>query len=371
MMTRKSKPAYLYLHVPFCHSICAYCDFCHLVYRHETAEEWLEALQKEIVLKGISKELKTVYIGGGTPSCLTAEELDRLLGLLDPYTGQVQEYTIEINPETMNTEKAEILKKHHVNRASVGFQSSDPSLLKLMGRHHDLKQMEETVGLLRMVGIHNISLDLMYSLPGQNMEMLKQSLKDALNLHPSHLSLYSLTIEENTVFGKRGYHHLDDDTEADMYEYICRTLPLKGYHQYEVSNFALNGYESVHNSAYWNYRDFYGIGMGASGKEGYLRYDNTWSLKEYLQNPLKRSEIHLSEKEAMFEMLMMGIRFKKGMDLSLFEETFHRSFEKVYGQKAEALIQRGLIEYQNNHIRCTDTGYEIMNSILVEFMDDE
>lgn len=370
-MTQRNKPAYLYLHVPFCHTICAYCDFCHLVYSQTNAEKWLQALEKEIADKNIRHDLKTIYIGGGTPSCLSAKELNHLLCLLDPYASSVREYTIEINPETLDEEKAEILEAHHVNRASIGFQSSDPSLLKLMGRHHDLKMIAETMHLLRKHGIENISLDLMYSLPTQTMDMLKQSLQDALSLKPEHLSLYSLTIEENTAFGKKGYHHLDDDTEADMYEFICHVLPAYGFHQYEVSNFAQTGYESIHNSAYWNYRDFYGIGMGASGKEGFLRYDNTRSLKEYLSDPLRRTEIPLSEKDAMFEMLMMGIRFRKGMDLTLFEETFHNSFAEIYGKKAESLIQKGLIEYRDHHIRCTDRGYEIMNSVLVEFMDDE
>lgn len=370
-MNRRNKPAYLYLHVPFCHTICAYCDFCHLVYSHENAEKWLDALQQEMRVREISTNLKTIYIGGGTPSCLSAKELERLLKMLDPYAGNVQEYTIEINPETLDEEKAGILAAHHVNRASLGFQSSDPGLLKLMGRHHDLKMLTHTMDLLRKNGIENISLDLMYSLPGQTMAILEQSLQDALSLHPTHLSLYSLTIEENTVFGKKGYRHLDDDTEADMYEFICRILPEYGFHQYEVSNFARDGYESQHNSAYWNYRDFYGVGMGASGKEGLLRYDNTRRLQAYLKNPLERNEIHLSEKDAMFEMLMMGIRFKKGMDLSLFEDTFHHSFQEIYGSRAEPLIEKGLVEYRDDHIRCTDRGYEIMNSILVEFMDEE
>lgn len=371
MMIQRNKPEYLYLHVPFCRTICAYCDFCHLVYSQKTAEKWLDTLAEEISLKEISPDLRTVYIGGGTPSCLDAFMLNRLLDLLDPYTHHVQEYTMEINPETVDEEKVRIMADHHVSRVSIGFQSSDPSLLKLMGRHHDLKMIADTMNLFRKYGIENISLDLMYSLPFQTMDILKQSVHDAISLKPEHLSLYSLTIEENTVFGKKGYHHLDDDTEADMYEFICHVLPGYGYHQYEVSNFARDGYESVHNSAYWNYRDFYGIGMGASGKEGYLRYDNTRSLNEYLKDPLKRTEIPLTEKEAMFEMLMMGMRFRKGMDLSLFEETFHHDFQEVYGRKAEPLIQKGLVEYSDNHIRCTDQGYEIMNSVLVEFMDDE
>ena len=187
-------------------------------------------------------------------------------------------------------------------------------------------------------------------------------------LFRSHLSFYSLTIEDNTVFGKKGYQSLDEDTEADMYEYICQALPKYGFQQYEVSNFSLRGYDSKHNSAYWNYRDFYGIGCGASGKEGLCRYDNLRNIKDYIADPLQRNEIYLSEEDAMFEMLMMGIRFRNGMNLNLFEQTFGHTFEEIYGNKAQALIRDGMMQYLDGRIQCTAKGYEVMNSLLVEFM---
>ncbi len=367
-MTIKNKPYSLYLHVPFCASICSYCDFCHVIYREEIAQQWLEAIAYEIAQKDISEHLRTVYIGGGTPTSLSSFQLDCLLGLLDPFTSEVEEYTIEINPETLTEEKADIIASHGINRASVGLQTSNSHVLTLLGRHHSLDTIRDCLNLLKEKGIQNISLDLMYSLPTQTMDDLKISIQDAISLEPTHLSFYSLTIEDNTVFGKKGYQSLDEDTEADMYEYICQALPKYGFQQYEVSNFSLRGYDSKHNSAYWNYRDFYGIGCGASGKEGLCRYDNLRNIKDYIADPLQRNEIYLSEEDAMFEMLMMGIRFRNGMNLNLFEQTFGHTFEEIYGNKAQALIRDGMMQYLDGRIQCTAKGYEVMNSLLVEFM---
>ncbi|MBF1099746.1 MAG: radical SAM family heme chaperone HemW, partial [Solobacterium sp.] len=250
MMT--TKPKHLYLHVPFCRTICSYCDFCHVGYQETVANQWLDAIKTDIQNRHINENLRTIYIGGGTPTTLSSSQLDQLLCLLDPYAHMVQEYTIEINPETFDEDKAKMLQKHGVNRASIGFQTSDERLLQMMNRHHRLEDVAETMRLLRKYGIDNISLDLMYSLPTQTMESLKKSLQDAIALEPTHLSLYSLTIEPNTVFAKKGYEHLEDDMEADMYEWICKMLPRYGFVQYEISNFAKAGMISQHNCAYWN-----------------------------------------------------------------------------------------------------------------------
>ncbi len=367
-MNQRNKPEHLYVHVPFCKTICSYCDFVHSVYQTKLVDDWLIALKKEIEYKDINPNLKTIYIGGGTPSCLSNKQLDSLLSLLDPYCKNVIEYTIEVNPETMNEYKALLFKKHHINRISIGLQSTNEKLLKLMNRHHTYEDVKECIHLLKQNGINNISLDIMYSLPFQTMEMLEKTIDDALSFHPTHLSLYSLTIEENTLFSKKGYTSLDEDTEADMYEYLVDTLEKNGFYQYEVSNFSYGDHESMHNQAYWNYRDFYGISSGASGKENHIRYDKTRNLKEYILDPLKRNDLVLDLKDEMFEMLMMGIRLKKGMNLDLFQETFHQSFLEVYGDKIRPLLQKNLVEIDDHYFRCSKQGYEIMNSILVELM---
>lgn len=368
MMNKNDKPEYLYIHVPFCAHICYYCDFVHQVYQKNIADAWIAAFKKELNWVNPQEDLTTIYIGGGTPTALSAKELDQLLSMLDVYSKSAVEYTIEVNPETMDEEKADLLKLHGVNRVSMGFQTSDATLLKSMNRHHDFAMCRKAVGLLRTRGITNISLDLMYSLPHQSMAMLEQSIQDALSLEPMHLSLYSLTIEENTVFSRKGMQSLDEDTEADMYEYICHTLPQYGFQQYEISNFAKPGFASVHNQAYWNYEDFIGLGAGASGKEGLIRYDHTRSVRAYIDDPLVRKNIVNRKQDAMFEMVMMGMRLKRGMDKHLFEERFGVSFSSVYGETEEKLIQKGLIQKDEKYLRAGSRGYEILNDVLIEFL---
>jgi oxygen-independent coproporphyrinogen-3 oxidase len=359
---------YLYLHVPFCRTICFYCDFCHTVYTREHASQWLAALQQELAGRNLNRTLKTIYIGGGTPTALDADQLEQLLRLLDPYREHVQEFTVEINPESLDEAKAGLLEEHGVNRASIGFQTSDPQLLKAMNRRHTCADVQRAVELLRRHRIENLSLDLMYSLPGQTMAQLEQSVRDALALQPSHLSLYSLNVEPDTVFGRRGLKPLDDDAEADMYEWICRTLPEHGYHQYEISNFCLPGRESVHNTAYWKYLDFYGVSAGASGKEGRRRYDKPKSLAAYCRDPLACTDIPLSQKESMFEMLMMSLRLKQGLDQEAFAKAYGRTVDEAWGPVKADLIRRGLLQEQGRQLACTDRGYEILNDVLEEFL---
>lgn len=367
-MIPRNKPEYLYVHVPFCASICYYCDFAHTVYQKECADKWLDALEKEIEHKELNRSLKTIYIGGGTPVSLAEEQLERLLNLLQPYSACVKEYTCEVNPETLSEEKARIMAAHGINRVSIGFQCAQDDLLKMLGRRHSAKDVEHTVRLLRAQGIDNISLDLMYSLPHQDMAMLKESIDTALSMNPQHLSLYSLSIEENTVFGRKGVKPLDAETEADMYEYICNTLPDCGYEQYEISNFARPGYRSLHNRAYWTYRDFYGLSCGAAGKEGFRRYEHSVSLKEYLEDPLAVTDIPLSKEDAMFEMVMMNLRLKEGMSLALFEETFGISFEAGFAGKYEPLLSQSQLVIEKGMLKCTEHSWHLLNSVLTSLL---
>ena len=271
-MTTRIK--HLYIHVPFCNTICFYCDFAHRVYDFSLAEKWLERLEKEIT-GNCKDQYETIYIGGGTPSCLNDDQLDRLLCMIDPYANEVAEYTIEVNPESLNINKINIFKKHHVNRISMGVQSSDDDILKTLNRKHTFDDVRKGIKMLKENGLCNISVDLMYSLPGQDMDILKKSIEDILLLDVPHISLYSLTIEENSVFGKKGVRSLDEEIEADMYEYIDKELKRNDYIHYEVSNFCKEGYESRHNMSYWLYEDFLGLSLGASGKIRNRRYTNT------------------------------------------------------------------------------------------------
>ncbi|MBR3252132.1 MAG: radical SAM family heme chaperone HemW, partial [Erysipelotrichaceae bacterium] len=317
-MTTRIK--HLYIHVPFCNSICFYCDFAHRVYDLSLAEKWLNRLEKEIK-DNCKDQYETIYIGGGTPSCLNDDQLDRLLSLIDPYIDEVKEYTIEVNPESLDTDKIDIFNRHHIDRVSMGVQSSDDGILRSLNRKHTFNDAKKAVELLKKNRLSNISVDLMYSLPGQDMDILKKTIDDILSLDVPHISLYSLTIEENSVFGKKGIRNLDEDTEADMYEYIDKVLNENGYIHYEVSNFAKEGYESMHNMGYWLYEDFLGLSLGASGKVENNRYTNTRDFKKYLNDDFIRDEdLVLSVEDQKFENIMMSLRTIHGLNIEEFNK---------------------------------------------------
>ena len=357
---------HLYIHVPFCSSICFYCDFCHRVYEKKTAVHWLERLRKEIEENCLGS-YETIYIGGGTPSCLEADELDRLLSMVKPYAENVTEYTVEVNPESLNEEKIKLLRKYGVNRISMGVQSSDDEILRSLNRRHTFADAVKKIGMLRKHGITNISVDLMYSLPGQDLNILKKTLDDVLQLDVPHISLYSLTVEENTVFGRKGITPLDEETEADMYEMICETLKRNGYLHYEISNFCKEGYGSRHNLGYWNYEDFLGISMGAAGKIGNIRYTNTTSFKRYFESEDIRDEIvELSREDMMFEHIMMSLRTAEGLDLKAFNETYGIDFLDRY-TNALRLHDKD-IQIADNVL--TVTRPALLNRILVDFIID-
>lgn len=361
-------PKHLYVHVPFCRSICYYCDFCHEVYQENKVDKWLDALQYELSMRKPSEQLDTIYIGGGTPTSLSDHQLIRLLELLKPYASQVQEYTVEVNPESISDAKIKILKDYSVNRVSIGIQTSNNQLLKEIGRRHTFEDVINGIQLLKENQLWNYSVDLMYGLPQQSLEDVLQSAKDVIALEPTHVSIYSLTIEENTVFGKRHVQPADSEIDADMYFALCKVLQESGYKQYEISNFAKEGYESKHNLAYWNYRDFYGFSCGASGKENHMRYDKPFVIQTYLDNPLEKHEIILSKEDEMFEFLMMGLRKVEGIKIHEFKERFGTDILTVYQTQIRQQIMDGFLTMDDQVLRCTEKGLPLLNGILEEFL---
>ncbi len=356
----------LYVHVPFCRHICFYCDFCHSFYKRENALRWLEAFKREFKEKAI-KSAKTIYIGGGTPTALDDDILEELLIILSSVYTKGNEYTIEINPETFDENKAKLLKKYHINRASIGLISSNDEELKSLGRGHTFSDVIKTVELLKKYGIDNYSLDILYSYPGQTLDTFKKTIADALSLKPKHLSLYSLTIEENTVFYKKGIEPFNEDIEADYYEYALKTFEDHGFYQYEVSNFAQKGFESKHNLIYWHYEDFLGLSMGASSKMGHKRYDNTRSLDEYENGNYIKTVYDLSIRDEMFEMIMMSLRLKEGLSIKRFDDHFKTDIFKEYNKTLPKLLSEGSVYIEDDHLKVKDL--EILNIVLIEFLD--
>ena len=354
---------HLYLHVPFCTSICAYCDFCHRLFDEQIADRWLDRLEREIK-DNCAGFYETIYIGGGTPTSLTLEQLERLFRMIRPYAKKVKEYTIEANPESLDEEKILVMKSYGINRISIGIQSSDDDLLKLLNRRHSFEDAKEKISLCKKNGLDNISVDLMYSLPTQTMKMLEKTIQDILELDVVHISIYSLTIEDNTIFKAKGYEPLDIELEADMYEYVIKVLEENGYRQYEVSNFAKKGYESRHNIGYWHYDDFLGLSLHASSKVGCLRWTNTASFREYFsKEDLKQDIVGLNKKDEMFENIMMSLRLKEGLDIARFNKKYSCDLVKEYPEA----MKNPHIEIRNGYLICDNLA--ILDDVLLDFME--
>ncbi|MDO5440716.1 MAG: radical SAM family heme chaperone HemW [Erysipelotrichaceae bacterium] len=361
MMTRIK---HLYIHVPFCKSICSYCDFCHRVYNKDLSDKWLKRIIKEFK-ECNDEQYETIYIGGGTPTSLTDQQLEKLFKLIKTHTNKVKEYSIEVNPESLTFNKIKLFNKYGINRVSMGLQSSNDRLLKLMNRHHSFGDVSKACKLLKDNGIDNISLDIMYSIPTQTMNDLIKTIDDALSLKVPHLSLYSLTIEENTVFGKKGYTPLDEEIEADMYEYIIDTLKKNKYEYYEIANFARKGYESKHNLGYWRYEDFRGLGCGSSSKIGSIRYDKTKDINKYINSKdIIETTYKLSKDDKMFENIMMSLRTLEGLDIYKFNKKYNVDIldnykEAINKNKRNIIIKEGRLIVKNRMI---------LNSILIDFL---
>jgi oxygen-independent coproporphyrinogen-3 oxidase len=283
--------------------------------------------------------------------------------MISVFADEVKEYTIEVNPESLDEEKILLFKEYGINRISIGVQSSNDRILSSLNRKHSFADVKDKIALLKKHDLNNISVDLMYSLPDQTMEILDQSIEDILSLDVPHISLYSLTIEENSVFGKKGISNLDEESEADMYEFIEKKLTENGYIHYEVSNYCKKGYESKHNLGYWNYEDFVGVSLGASGKIGNHRYTNTRDFKKYFTLKDYRDEdLYLEKEEMEFEHIMMSLRTIYGLNIQKFNALYGCDLQKKYKKG----IASDHIEIKDGHLICTDL--EILDTVLLDFM---
>ncbi len=360
-----------YVHVPFCKDICAYCDFTRCRYHKGLADKWLKRITEEISQKLKNSSLETLYIGGGTPTALSYHQLQMLLESLAPYRKEVKEYTIEANIESLDADRIRLLRAHGVNRISLGVQSLQPILLEYIHRHHRKNDVIKCLDLLHENGMDNISIDLIYGLPKQTFAMWQQDLKEiAEHFSITHISLYALTIEEHSQFGRDGVRNIDSDIEADMYAYAIETLEKNGFYQYEISNFSKKGFESKHNQMYWKYEDFCGIGCGASGKENHVRYDNTKNLHTYITEGSSANITVLSKEDEMFEMLMMSLRMKKGVSLSAFYNRFHENLEEYYKNAMQKNIEKNLLVIEGDYLRTTKQGMLLLHDVLVDFLPE-
>lgn len=357
----------VYIHVPFCKSICSYCDFCKFYYNEKWVNKYLEALELEIKDRYMNEEIKTIYIGGGTPSSLTSLELQKLFDIIKIFKlNKDYEMTFECNLSDINEELVKILKKNKVNRVSIGVESFNKDNLKLMEREADYKDTKNKIDLLKSVGIDNINIDLIYALPNQNILRLKKDLRLFTKLDVKHISTYSLMIQENTKLYNKRVLPIEESLDYKMYKTICKYLKKKGFKHYEISNFAKDGYESKHNLVYWNNEEYFGFGPGASGYADGVRYDNTKNLNKYINGEYINSKEILSEQDIMDYELILGLRKLDGINVKSFYEKFKKNIQTVY--PVEELTKTKDLIFKNGNIYLNPNKLYIMNEILIKLI---
>lgn len=358
-----------YVHIPFCKSKCKYCSF--VSYEGQSAQsrsKYVETLVKEIENYYKDETLKTLYLGGGTPSLLEVEDIKKILAPFQFDTDA--EITMEINPETVCVEYIEALKKTGVNRLSIGIQSFDDEILKKIGRIHTAAKAVQTVIEAKKAGFKNISTDFIYGLPNQTLGSFINDLKTAVELGVSHISLYGLKIEEGCKFFSKMPSNLpDDDAQADMYLAAIAFLEEQGFLHYEISNFSRPKMESRHNLNYWNDEEYYGFGAAAHGYIGGVRYSNYCDLKEY-QNKFDQKEFiqSLSKKERLEETIFLGFRRAQGINSDYINAKFGSDFEKDYKDILKKYEETKHLIKTESGWRLSNEGFLVSNVILAEFI---
>ncbi len=354
-----------YVHIPFCRHICTYCDFCKMNYEKEWVNNYLDTLEEEIIEKYNSEELETLYIGGGTPSCLDEQDLEKLFKIIQRFNLKSDcEFTFECNLNDINEMLLTILKENKVNRLSIGIESFDKDNQKFMEREHSFEDAQEIIKLARNLGFNNISVDLMYALPNETLSTVKKDLAKILKLNVEHISTYSLILEENTKASINEIQPLNEDVDAKMYEYLTKKLKSEGYNHYEISNFARPGYESKHNLTYWNNEYYYGFGLGAHGYMHGVRYENTRSLNNYLEGKYVLEENILSKQEIMENEVMLGLRKTEGLNLSEFFQKFELNLQDVF--PIMPLLKSKDLLYADGYIYINPEKLYVMNEILLK-----
>ena len=357
----------LYVHIPFCESICSYCDFCKVYYDQKQSDLYLQRLNEE--LSQIEQHhLKTIYIGGGTPSALNDEQLEKLMSMLKTYSLEVEEYCMEVNPESMDYYKLKILKKGGINRLSIGVQTFQDHLLKEIDRHHNTTQVKNIIKYAKEIGFDNISIDLMYGLPKQTKEDIEKDIDVLKMLDIQHVSYYSLILEEGTILKYQNYQPLDDEQEYQWNLLIDEKLQELGFDKYEVSNYAKKGYESKHNLVYWHFENYYGVGLGSCGKNNHQIIEHSRSLTKYLNGDFKTTTIEQSKEEMMFDQVMMSLRLVEGLNLEVFKERYQEDALEIYQDAIDKNKKEGRLVIEDNFLKATKEGLYVLNDILVDFM---
>ena len=357
----------LYIHIPFCDSICDYCDFTKLLYNEKFAKDYLKTLKRE--LEHYSPFfVETIYVGGGTPTSLPTDELVELLEMIKEYSNNVKEYTFEANPENLTIEKLSILRKYGVNRLSIGVQTTDDRISKLINRGHSFAQVKKAVDEARKIGFDNINVDLIIGLPNVSKSMFQRDLENVVSLEVDHISCYSLTVHPNTVFYNKNVHEPTPEFARELYDFAHEFLDKNGYVHYEISNWSKPGKMSLHNLTYWKNENYYGIGLGASGYLNNKRYKNTSNIQKYgvLDFIDETEEVNLNDLRTY--QLLTNLRTIFGLDLDKFKKTFNEDLLETKKNEVYELIKEKLIAVEENTIKPTYDGMMVLDQILLKLI---
>jgi oxygen-independent coproporphyrinogen-3 oxidase len=372
----------LYIHIPFCKKKCNYCDFVSYQNQESLIDAYVESLLHEIemVSEQIKKyKIKTIFIGGGTPSYLSAENISKIVNKCREILNleELDEFSIEVNPGTIDENKLTIYRRLGISRLSIGLQACQNKLLKTIGRIHTYQEFLESYQLARKAGFDNINIDLIFGLPGQTLVQWRETLEEVVGLRPEHLSCYSLKVEENTPFAKmleqKQIILLDEDVEREMYHEAIAFLKKNGYVHYEISNFSLPGKECKHNLVYWKQERYLGLGAGAHSYINEQRFSNKTNLKEYMDSvnsdALPRENfIEMNKNELISEYVILGLRLIGGVSRKEFRKKFGIEIDEIFEKQIAKMSKLRLLDSNDKRVKLTTKGLDIANQVMIEFL---
>ena len=357
---------YIYIHIPFCDCICSYCDFCKILYNNKYINNYLDNLEKEINCRYKNELIKSIYIGGGTPSSLSYQELERLFNIIKIFKlDNNYEFTIECNVNNLDINKIKLFKDNGVNRVSLGVQSFNKEILTTLNRSHTYKEVYSVINNLKKNNINNINIDLIYGV-NDNIDIVKKDIDYFLSLDIPHISCYSLIIEDNTLLKINNYQNIDEDIEYEMYKYIENKLTSNGYIHYEISNYAKEGYQSTHNINYWNNGSYYGFGLGSVSYIDNYRISNTKNISKYNKGIYISNREYEDMNTKMSNDMILGLRKIKGVSISKFYNKYKKDIREVFD--IDDLINNKILIIDNDNMYIDSKYIYLSNQVLIRFI---
>ena len=358
----------VYIHIPFCNYICAYCDFCKVFYNKEYVSKYLDALEKEIKVNYKGEVITSLYIGGGTPSSLSIDELKKLFNIISVFNlSKDCEITMEANADSLSLDKIKLLKDFGVNRVSLGVETINENLQDILERRTIKDVVIKCINNLKNIGITNINVDLIYAIEGETLNDLKKDIDFLLSLDVPHISTYSLIIEDNTKLKINCIKNIDKSIDREMYDMISSILKNNNYIHYEISNFSKEGYLSKHNLKYWYNLEYYGFGVGASSYIDNIRYSNTRSITNYIggKNIIDKDIVTIKDK--IFYEIMLGFRTDMGINKNNFKNKYNINIEEIFNYKL--LVKNNILEETSNYLKVREEYFYVLDEVILKFLE--